>query len=45
METNNFINTYLKETAEIANSLNQGAIEKMVEILSEIRKNKGNKNA
>jgi len=41
METNNFINTYLKETTEIANSLNQGVIEKMVEILSQVRKNKG----
>jgi len=41
METNNFINTYLKETAEIANTLDQEVIEKMVKVLSQIRENKG----
>ncbi len=37
---NNFINNYLKETAEIANSLDQKAIEKMIEVLSQVRRNK-----
>ena len=41
MNTNNFINTYLKETAEIANSLNQEVIKKMTEVLNRVRKNKG----
>jgi len=40
MDINNFINTYLKETVKIANSLDQGAIEKMIEVLGEVKKNK-----
>jgi len=40
MDINNFINTYLKEKVKIANSLDQGAIEKMIEVLGEVKKNK-----
>lgn len=41
MNTNNFIDSYLKEIAEIANTLDQEGIEKMVKILSQVRENKG----
>lgn len=41
MKTNDFIDTYLRETAEIANTLDQEGIEKMVKILNQVRENKG----
>lgn len=36
-----FINIYLSETAEIAKTINQQAIEKVVEILSEVKSQEG----
>lgn len=41
MDKSEFINTYLSETAEIAKNINQQAIEKMIDVLLEVKSQGG----
>jgi D-arabinose 5-phosphate isomerase GutQ len=41
MDNRNYIDLYLKETMEIANKLDKEQIEKMVTVLSDLKKNNG----